>query len=121
MSQELKPCPFCGSDAHQNDSGIYCSQNNGTDVGIGCPASVPYFTPEQWNRRASSLPVTDGVWEALELASASLKSAAASLSLACQETGNLSYTDPWEKAVTAYEQSRAALSLRTAPPTEEKQ
>ena len=55
MSEELKPCPFCGSDAETGDgflpmeSIVYvwcknheCLMSNGVDIGFGV---------DEWNRR----------------------------------------------------------------------
>jgi len=58
MSEELRPCPFCGGEAQVNtwtllgitESRCFCSNS-------GCPNSVRTVALEQWNTR----PIEDGL------------------------------------------------------------
>ena len=64
MSEELKPCPFCGSPANQDfiDYGEVLSSEKGKvyesvtcsneDCFFYCGAEAGYMTAKQWNTRS---------------------------------------------------------------------
>lgn len=57
---DLKPCPFCGSEAHASSHGTH-----------GCKSCAFYLVPDAWNRRAPRFSPEER--EALEAARQSLE------------------------------------------------
>lgn len=60
MSDELKPCPFCGGEAHQMKMGwphrVYCEDCGATVTGKGFDGEGETDATVRWNARAA---VTD--------------------------------------------------------------
>ena len=69
MTEELKPCPFCGASAEMN-KGTYdfkpywvCCENG---HGLGKRGDSPEEAAEAWNRRAVDVDALKGIAEELE-------------------------------------------------------
>ena len=68
MSEELKPCPFCGGEAEWDEQGVSCSNVEGCDFDA-------YVDRERWNIR----PVEDALRAEIERLRKSIKKWNASL------------------------------------------
>ena len=56
--EELKPCPFCGSEARPVFRGrtnyVVCSNEEGCWCGMTCPVTTPEEAARIWNRRTNA-------------------------------------------------------------------